>query len=58
MKISFDCVIEKGISKKNNKPYYKLTIVELGKDIFLSDTETKLLSMLHPYTPEVSEDKE
>lgn len=58
MKITFDCVVEKGKSKKTGKTYYKLEIVELGKTIFLTDTEAKLLSMLHPYTPANSEDKE
>lgn len=58
MKITFDCIVEKGLSEKTKKPYYKLEIVELGKTVFLTDTEAKLLSMLHPYTPDKTEDKE
>lgn len=52
MKITFDCIVTKGVSEKTKKTYYKLEIVEIGKTIFLSDTEAKLLSMLHPYTPD------
>lgn len=51
MNVKFECLITKGKSVKTGKTYYKLTIVELGKDIFLSDTEAKLLNMLYPYTP-------
>lgn len=50
MVIDFKCEIKKGISDKTKKPYYTLTISEIGKTVFLSETEAKLLSLLHPFT--------
>ncbi len=52
MIIDFKCEVKKGISDKTKKPYYTLTIGEIGKTIFLSETEAKLLSLLHPFTPD------
>ena len=51
MIIDFKCEVKKGKSEKTGKPYYQLIICELGKSVFLSDTEAKLLSFLHPYSP-------
>lgn len=56
MTINFKCIIEKKISDKTKKPYYTLTIGEIGKTVFLSETEAKLLSLLHPLTPDTSSD--
>ena len=51
MFIDFKCEIKKGVSEKTKKPYTLLTINELGKTVYLTPTEEKLLSFIHPYTP-------
>lgn len=45
MKFNTVCVFEKKLSK-DKREYYTLTLVELGKTIFLDDTEVKLLKYI------------
>lgn len=46
MKCNLTCKVERNISNKTNKEYYKLTIEELGVETFLKDTEVKLFQLL------------
>lgn len=47
MKMQLNAEIQKKVSKEN-KEYYVLYLEELGKQIFLNDTEVKLLKLLLP----------
>lgn len=45
MKLKLNCEVQRKLSKENNE-YYVLIVEEIGKQVFLSDTEVKLLKLL------------
>lgn len=45
MNVKLNCQVQRKLSKDNNE-YYVLIIDEIGKQVFLSDTEVKLLKLL------------
>ena len=54
MNFKATCKFERKLSKEK-KEYYTLYIEELGKTIFLDDTEVKLLKLLLGYTNKSSD---
>ena len=45
MKVKLNCEVQRKLSKENNE-YYVLVVEEIGKQVFLSETEVKLLKLL------------